>query len=100
VRHAPGLADLTDGEAQALGLLMSRLSRTLQRCEGAEHVYAFVLGDHVPHLHVHLVPRYRGTPRAYWGVRLDEWPDAPRGDAAAVEALCLRLRQCLDAMAS
>jgi len=94
-RHTPGLAELTEEEAQALGLLVARLSRALKESEGAEHVYAFVLGDRVPHLHVHLVPRYPGTPPEYWGVRVDEWPYARRGDAAAVEALCLRLRRHL-----
>jgi histidine triad (HIT) family protein len=35
-RHAPGLADLTDTEAQALGLMVARLSRALKVSEGAE----------------------------------------------------------------
>jgi histidine triad (HIT) family protein len=94
-RHTPGLAEQTDEEAQALGLLVARLSRALKTSEGAEHVYLFVFGDHVPHLHLHLVPRYPGTPRTYWGTRIDEWPDAPRGDTAAVAALCDRLRATL-----
>lgn len=94
-RHAVGLAGLNDEEAKALGLLVARLSRALQQSEGAEHVYAFVLGHSEPHLHVHLVPRYPGAPREYWGTRVDEWPDAPRGDAAAVAMLCGRLRRHL-----
>jgi len=96
-RHTPGLADLTDEEAKSLGLLVARLSHALKESEGAEHVYAFVLGDQVPHLHVHLVPRYPGAPPKYWGMRVDEWPDAPRGGADAVDALCLRLRRYLEA---
>lgn len=91
-RHAPGLADLTDEEAAALGLLVTRLSRALKATEDAEHVYAFVIGDGVPHLHVHVVPRYPGAPRDYWGVHVDEWPDAPRGGPDAIAALCARVR--------
>jgi histidine triad (HIT) family protein len=94
-RHIPGLAEQTNEEAQALGLLVARLSRALKSSEGAEHVYLFVFGDHVPHLHLHLFPRYPGTPRAYWGSRIGEWPDAPRGDAAEVAAVCERLRTWL-----
>lgn len=90
-RHAPGLADLNDDEAQALGLMAARLSRALKVSEGAEHVYAFVLGDGVPHLHIHLVPRYPGAPRDYWGVHVDEWPAAPRGGPQEIKALCERL---------
>lgn len=96
IRHVEGLADLTTQEAERLGPLMARLSRALKVSERAEHIYAFVIGDHMPHLHVHMVPRYPGAPPEYWGVRVDDWPAAPRGDAAAVEALCARLRHLLD----
>lgn len=77
-RHVAGLGDLTDEEAAAVGRLMNRVARVQKDIEGAEHVYAFVFGDSVPHLHVHLAPRYPGTPRDYWGSRLDVWPDGPR----------------------
>lgn len=94
-RHASGLADVTDDEAEALGLLITRLSRALRASERAEHVYSFVLGDHIPHLHVHVIPRYPGAPLEYRGVRVDEWPDAPRGGTAEVEAVCGRIRDAL-----
>ncbi|MBI2845016.1 MAG: HIT family protein [Chloroflexi bacterium] len=94
-RHIPGLGDLNDEEAQALGRLVARLSRALKSTERAEHVYAFVLGHHVPHLHIHLVPRYPGAPRKYWGVHVDEWPEAPRGGSGEIKAMCGRLRAYL-----
>ena len=97
-RHASGLADLTEAEAAAVGVLVARLSRALQATEGAEHVYAFVIGDGVPHLHVHVVPRYPGAPREYWGVRVDEWPEAPHGDPAEMAALCGRVRAYLSCL--
>jgi histidine triad (HIT) family protein len=91
-RHAAGLGDLTDAEAAAVGVAASRLSRSLTTLLPVEHVYAAVVGDQVPHLHLHLLPRYRGTPKEYWWDRVDEWPDAPRGDESAVAALVARLR--------
>ena len=94
-RHVASLADLTDGEAAALGTLVARVSRALKRRVGAEHLYAFVLGDTVPHLHVHVVPRYPGAPHEFWGTRVDEWPDAPRGGVDEIEALCGDLRATL-----
>jgi diadenosine tetraphosphate (Ap4A) HIT family hydrolase len=94
-RHAPGLADQTDEEARALGMLVAHLSQALKASEGAEHVYALVLGDHVPHLHVHVVARYPGAPREYWGLHVDEWPNAPQGGPEEIEAVCQRLRQAL-----
>jgi len=91
-RHVLGLPDLTDAEAQALGLLVTRVSRALKASAGAEHVYAFVLGDRVPHLHIHVVPRYPNAPPEYWGVHVDEWPAAPHGGPQAIAELCARLR--------
>lgn len=94
-RHAAGLAELTDQEAQLLGPLIARLSRALKSSEGAEHIYLFVFGHHVDHLHIWLMPRYPGTPREYWGTKVDEWPEAPRGGTEAVAELSQRLRDQL-----
>ena len=91
-RHVPGFGELTPSEAERVGLVASRLAAALRATERAEHVYLFVLGDHVPHLHVWLAPRYPGTPREFWNLRLSAWPDAPRGGAAEIAALCERVR--------
>lgn len=91
-RHVPGLADLTDAEAQSLGWWSTRASLALREVAGAEHVYAAVIGDEVPHLHLHLLPRFPGTPREYWWTRVDEWPQARRGTATEIEAFVHELR--------
>ena len=91
-RHAPGLGDLTDDEACAVGRLTNRLARLLKEAASAEHVYAFVFGDGVPHLHVHLAPRYQNTPLEFWGAQLTQWPDAPRVDEQEMRALISELR--------
>lgn len=95
LRHAPGMADLTDPEAQDVGRWCTRASRALRDVAGAEHVYAAVFGDGVPHLHVHLLPRFPGTPREFWGVHVDTWPQARRGKAAEIELLVDDLRSYL-----
>jgi diadenosine tetraphosphate (Ap4A) HIT family hydrolase len=99
-RHVAGLEGLTDGEARALGSLVARLSRALVTTEGADHIYAFVLGDAVPHVHVQVVARYPGAPAEYRGPRVDEWPEAPRGGPAEIEAVCERVRDWLSAFGS
>ena len=96
-RHIAGLGDLTDEEASAIGQIANRLARLLKESEDAEHVYAFVFGDAVPHLHLHLAPRYRGTPPEYRGARISQWPDAPRVDIDGMRAVVIRLRERLDA---
>jgi diadenosine tetraphosphate (Ap4A) HIT family hydrolase len=87
-RHVAGLTGLTDEEACRIGVLLTRLGKVLETAVSPEHIYLFVLGHHVDHLHYHLIPRYLGAPREYWGVHVDEWPDAPKGDAEAIANLC------------
>ncbi len=94
-RHAPGLGDLTDEEAEAVGRMTNRVARLQREMLGAEHVYSFVYGDGVPHLHVHLAPRYPGTPTDYWGHRLQRWPDAPMVDPDQMRTLVAELRDAL-----
>jgi histidine triad (HIT) family protein len=96
-RHAPGLADLTDDEARAVGWWCTRASQALRAAAGAEHVYAAVIGNAVPHLHVHLLPRYPGTPREYWSQRVDEWPGARRGGEPEITTFVAGLRAYLSA---
>jgi diadenosine tetraphosphate (Ap4A) HIT family hydrolase len=95
LRHAPGLADLTDVEAERMGRWMTQASRALREAAGAEHVYSAVIGDAVPHLHIHLLPRFPGTPREYWWPRVDEWPQARRGDTQEIAAFVDDLRRHL-----
>lgn len=96
-RHVPGLAELTDPEASRLGVLCARLARALRDCAGAERTYVSVLGHHVPHLHVWLVPRYPDTPAEYFGLAVRDWPGAPRLDARGIGALVQRIRDHLAA---
>jgi histidine triad (HIT) family protein len=94
-RHVAEAADLTDREAETIGLWTKRIAAALMRVLGMEHIYAFVIGDGVPHVHVHVIGRYPGAPREYWGPRVDEWPGAPRGDAAEIGRTADRIRKYL-----
>ncbi|MCR8644300.1 HIT family protein [Paenibacillus sp. N1-5-1-14] len=94
-RHAQSLADLTDEESSSLGRLLTRVSRALKDELGAEHIYSYVLGDHVPHFHMHVVPRYPNTPVEYWGFRVVSSPDAPTGGAAEIDSICEKIRDYL-----
>jgi diadenosine tetraphosphate (Ap4A) HIT family hydrolase len=87
-RHVAGLADLTADEAAALGRWAVRAAKALQ----AEHVYSSVVGHRIDHLHLHLVPRYPGTPPEHWWPRLDEWPGAPMGGNAEVTRRVAEIR--------
>jgi diadenosine tetraphosphate (Ap4A) HIT family hydrolase len=60
-----------------------------------EHVYSFVIGDGVPHVHVHVIGRYPGAPREFWGSKVDEWPQAPRGAEIQIRQVAERVRAFL-----
>ena len=91
-RHVPELGGPGPGRGCVGRPRGGALEPRAQDVASAEHVYAAVIGHGIGHLHVHLIPRYPGTPREYWWTRVDEWPDAPRGDEAAIRALIHRLR--------
>ncbi len=96
-RHVPSLADMTAEEASAFGIITARVSKALRECEHAEHIYAQVSGNSVPHLHMHLIPRYPGTPEEYWGpMEVYEWDDAPFATERGILLLCERIRAQLE----
>ncbi|MBA4385378.1 MAG: HIT family protein [Anaerolinea sp.] len=86
-RHISEYADLMDEEAQLIGLYIKRVSKALLSTLDMDHVYSFIIVDGVPHMHVHVIGRYRGAPREYWGSKVDEWPDAPKGDETEIARL-------------
>ncbi|MBN2257202.1 MAG: HIT family protein [Anaerolineaceae bacterium] len=96
-RHVAELGDLTEAEAREAGLQVCRAAQALKRVLGVEHVYAFYIGDGVPHVHIHVIGRYPGAPREYWGAKVDEWPDAPKGDEKAIAALAEQVHAWLEA---
>lgn len=65
--HARAWPDLDPGPLAALGPLAARVMAAQRTVLGAEHVYAFSIGDAVRHFHLHLVPRYADTPERLRG---------------------------------
>ncbi len=94
-RHVAELADLTAQEARMIGLFTSRVAKALLHTEAMEHIYTFVIGDGVPHVHVHVIGRYPGAPREFWGPKVDEWPDAPKGGPEEMGQVAARVRNFL-----
>ena len=94
-RHARAWYDLTPAEAAALGPLAARIMNAQRAVLGAEHVYAFAIGDLLPHFHLHLVPRYADTPerlrgrRCFEGRPQDAVPEDRIAAAARVVATAL-----------
>jgi diadenosine tetraphosphate (Ap4A) HIT family hydrolase len=94
-RHIPGLPGLSEEEAKAIGLYSSRLAEALVSTQSVDHVYMFIFGHDVDHLHIHIIGRYPNAPRKYWGTMVDEWPEAPRGRETEIIGVADRLREYL-----
>lgn len=79
-RHAVELFDLSPGEAAALMHDAQRVARLVQSFTGAVKLNYEIHGNTVPHLHLHIYPRYRGDPYEGGPVdpkRIDATPYAP-----------------------
>lgn len=61
-RHAVELFDLDPGEACAFMQDLQRAAAAVQEVTGAVKMNYEIHGNTIPHLHVHLYPRYRGDP--------------------------------------
>ena len=96
-RHIATLGEMNKQEAMIFGWTMARVSRALQESEKAEHVYALVSGNSVPHVHMHIVARYPNTPKEHWGpMEVYDWEDAPMGNEEKVIELCQRLKRYME----
>jgi diadenosine tetraphosphate (Ap4A) HIT family hydrolase len=57
--HVAELSDLSESEAQALMVAVRQVERVLRDTLTPDKVNVASLGNQVPHLHVHVVPRWR-----------------------------------------
>jgi diadenosine tetraphosphate (Ap4A) HIT family hydrolase len=85
--------------ASALGPLAAKVMRAQREALGAEHVYAFAIGDALRHFHLHLVPRYADTPERLYGRRCFEGTAADMVPEEEIVAAARRVSQALDRMA-
>src|SRR5690242_994355 len=100
-RHVTRLDALSADEWRAMSLDLQRAHSAIMRTVKADHVNVESLGNIVPHLHWHIVPRYRDDPR--WGLpvwmnSLEEMADT-RLSTAERDALIENLRRAIEAAA-
>ena len=100
-RHATALDELTKDECMGFLDDLRRSSNAIRRALAPDHMNIELLGNAVPHLHWHIIPRYRSDPR--WGnVVWVDWPpdefNVNRMKLSALDAtqLVAKIRQCID----
>lgn len=94
-RHADTWADLSTEEASEIGVAASTLGHAIREATGAERLYSAVIGHHSAHFHLHLFPRYPGTPSELSWTQCDEWAGSPRGGAPEIATFVDQLRSLL-----
>jgi diadenosine tetraphosphate (Ap4A) HIT family hydrolase len=86
LRHACRPDELTLPEWNAFCADLHRAEIAVQRSVKPDHVNVVSLGNVMPHLHWHIIPRYRSDPR--WGQPI--WPEAPAQRLSAEEESALK----------
>jgi diadenosine tetraphosphate (Ap4A) HIT family hydrolase len=65
-RHVAEPTELSDDEAAAYGREVLTAGRAIEAAFAPVKMNYNLLGNHVPHLHTHIVPRYADDPRPGW----------------------------------
>jgi diadenosine tetraphosphate (Ap4A) HIT family hydrolase len=66
-KHIKEFSELSDKEAKKLALIIKNLEKGILKALKPDKINIASLGNMVPHLHIHMIPRYIDDP---W------WPDA------------------------
>lgn len=99
-RHIESVDQLTDAEAQALGLLLKNVSVFLKNYLGCTKTYVMQFAEHPlhPHVHFHVVPRMPDIPAENIGANVFNYlgvGDEERVPDADMNRLALELRKAL-----
>lgn len=89
-RHVAEPTELSEDEASTYWLELLRVGRALESHFEAVKLNYDLLGNSLPHLHTHVVPRYADDPRPGWPFPFPEADSPPHPEAefhADVDAL-------------
>lgn len=90
-RHAVELHDLSEAKGAALMRDLQRVSRVVQGITGAIKINHEIHGNTIPHLHVHVIPRYPNDELEELGTSLGSLAGSPYRDGEFAEFVaCLR----------
>ena len=79
-RHVAEPTELEPGEAAAYWLEVLRVGRALERHLEPVKLNYDILGNSLPHLHTHVIPRYAVDPRPGWPFPFPEGDPGPSDD--------------------
>jgi diadenosine tetraphosphate (Ap4A) HIT family hydrolase len=91
-RHIPYVTELDGTEAAEFGLILAKAARAIKSATSAKLVYAYIYGDHIPHLHIHLAPHTDGDIFVNDVVRSDVKLDESIMKSEEVLSLSIKIR--------
>jgi diadenosine tetraphosphate (Ap4A) HIT family hydrolase len=94
-RHVVEPTDLDDAEAATYGREVLRVARAIESAFSPIKLNYDLLGNSVPHLHTHIVPRFADDPRPGWPFPFPD-PDPPPMPADRFDADLAALRRAID----
>lgn len=95
-RHVESPADLAPSLQQRWFELAAMVDSVLRRELGAEKVYLALFAEVVPHLHLHVIPRFADTPAELRGPRCFLAPESAALPVDIVAATLERVRKGLE----
>jgi diadenosine tetraphosphate (Ap4A) HIT family hydrolase len=93
-RHVVEPTELTEGEAATYGREVLHVGRAIEAAFAPVKLNYDLLGNSVPHLHTHIVPRYADDPRPGWPFPFPD-PDPPPMPEDRLDADLAALRHAL-----
>ena len=60
IRHIRYITEIDGQEASEFGSVLSSAASAIKAATGAELIYVYIYGGHIPHLHIHLAPHREG----------------------------------------
>jgi diadenosine tetraphosphate (Ap4A) HIT family hydrolase len=96
-RHVRAWDGLAGEELSALGPLVAKVIAAQKHALGAEHSYAFAIGDQLKHFHLHVIPRFADTPARLRGRGAFESKPEDHLPIVELEAAAERVRSTLEA---
>ncbi len=97
--HVAEMSDLSDEEAGHLWRVLMGVERALRQVMRPDKINLASFGNYVPHLHWHVIPRYRDDPHfpeAYWASAQRPTPSARGLEAYDEAALRAAIRRQLE----
>jgi diadenosine tetraphosphate (Ap4A) HIT family hydrolase len=79
-RHVVEPTELTEAEAVAYGRDVLRAGRAIEAALAPLKMNYTLLGNAMPHLHTHVIPRYADDPRPGWPFPFPDPDPGPMGD--------------------